>query len=162
MNITLKKIEIGKKEILNNLIQLYLHNLSLSFPIDFDSKRGLYEYDDIEKYFINENNKAFFILNDNEIAGFMLIDFFEEKNVVQEIFILNNYKRKGIGKIATKILFDEFKGNWEIKAVPCSESAEKFWIAIVKEYTNDNFNLEYVGKYNRAILTFNNNCGSEK
>ncbi len=156
MDITLKKIELEKKDILNNLMQLYLHNISLNFPMDFDSNTGMYGYDDIEKYFENDNNKAFFILKENEIAGFMLIDLSDEKNIVQEMFVLNNYKRKGVGKTAVSILFDKFRGNWEIKSLPCSESAEKFWISSVKEYTNDQFNLEYVGKFNRAVLTFNN------
>ena len=156
MDITLKEIELEKKDILNNLMQLYLHNISLNFPIDFDSNTGMYGYDDIEKYFENDNNKAFFILKENEIAGFMLIDLSDEKNIVQEMFVLNNYKRKGVGKTAVSILFDKFRGNWEIKSLPCSESAEKFWISSVKEYTNDQFDLEYVGKFNRAVLTFNN------
>lgn len=156
MDITLKEIELEKKDILNNLLQLYLHNVSLSFPMDFDSNTGTYRYDDIERYFESDNNKAFFILKENEIAGFMLIDLLDEKNIVQEMFILNNYKRKGVGKTAVSILFDKFKGNWEIKSLPCSESAEKFWISSVKEYTNDKFNLEYIGKFNRAVLTFTN------
>ena len=156
MDITLKKIELEKKHILDNLMQLYLHNISLSFPIDFDSNTGIYKYDDIEKYFENDNNKAFLILKEKEIAGFMLIDFTDEKNVVQEIFVLNNYKRKSVGKIAVSMLFDKFKGNWEIKSLPCSENAEKFWISSVKEYTNDKYNLEYIGKFNRAVLTFKN------
>ncbi len=156
MDIILKEIELEKKDILNNLMQLYLHNISLNFPMDFDSNTGMYGYDDIEKYFENDNNKAFFILKENEIAGFMLIDLSDEKNIVQEMFVLNNYKRKGVGKTAVSILFDKFRGNWEIKSLPCSESAEKFWISSVKKYTNDQFNLEYVGKFNRAVLTFNN------
>lgn len=156
MDITLKKIELEKKHILDNLMQLYLHNISLSFPIDFDSNTGIYKYDDLEKYFENDNNRAFFILKEKEIAGFMLIDFTDEKNVVQEIFVLNNYKRKGVGKIAVSMLFDKFKGNWKIKLLPCSENAEKFWISSVKEYTNDKYNLEYIGKFNRVVLTFNN------
>ena len=72
------------------------------------------------------------------------------------MFVLNNYKRKGVGKTAIDILFNKFKGNWEIRSLPCDDTAEKFWISSVKNYTNDNFNLEYVGKFNRAVLTFNN------
>lgn len=156
MDITLKEINFEKKEILNNLMQLYLHNISFNFPMDFDSNTGMYEYDDIEKYLKNDSSKAFFILKEQEIAGFMLIDLSDEKNIVQEMFVLNNYKRKGVGKIAVSLLFDKFKGSWEIKSLPCSENAEKFWISSVKEYTDGKFNLEYVGKFNRAVLTFNN------
>ena len=68
MDIKLKEIELEKRDILNNLMQLYLHNISLNFPMDFDSNTGMYGYDDIEKYFENDNNKAFFILKENEIA----------------------------------------------------------------------------------------------
>lgn len=156
MSIILKQIKKEKKDVLNNLMQLYLHDISFNFSIDFNSNTGMYEYDDIEKYFGNDNNKAFFILKENEIAGFMLVDLLGEKNIIQEMFILNNYKRKSIGKTAIKMVFDQFKGNWEIRSLPCSEAAEKFWISSIKEYTKDNFNLEYVGKFNRAVLTFNN------
>lgn len=156
MDVTVKEIKLEKKDILDKLMQLYLHNISLNFPMDFDSNTGTYGYEGIEKYFSNERNKAFLILKENEIAGFILIDLLDEKNIIQEMFILNNYKRKGVGKTAVSLIFDKFKGNWEAKSLPCSENAEKFWISAIKEYTNGKYNLEYVGKFNRAVLTFNN------
>ena len=156
MNITLKEIKLDKKHILEKLIQLYLHNISLSFPMGFNSNTGMYDYEDIKKYFNNNENKAFLILKENAIAGFILIDLLKEKNIIQEMFVLNNYKRQGIGKKAVRLIFDMFKGNWEVKSLPCSESAEKFWISTIKEYTKNNFHLNYIGKFNRAVLTFNN------
>ena len=156
MDIKLREIKLETKDVLDKLMQLYLHNISLYFSINFDSDTGMYKYDDIEKYLINKNNKALLILKENEIVGFMLIDLLEEKNIVQEMFILNNYKRMGIGKTAIYIIFDKFKGNWEVKSLPCSEPAEKFWISTIKEYTKGNFNLEHIGKFNRAVITFSN------
>lgn len=156
MDIKLKEISLNKKNILDNLIQLYLHDISLDFPIDFDSSTGLYKYDNIKKYFKNENNKAFFILNNKEIVGFILLDFSIDKIIIQEMFILNNYRRMGIGKIAVNLIFDKFKGIWEIKSLPCSINAERFWTSTIKEYTNNNFERQYIGKYNRAVFTFNN------
>jgi len=154
--ITLKEIDLKEKEILDKLMQLYLHDISLYFPIEYDEKTILYKYDDINKYFNNEENKAFFIQNDKNIVGFILINITKEKNIVQEIFILNNHKRKGIGKIAVNKIFEKYKGIWEVKSLPNKKSAEEFWISTIKEYTKDNFKLEYVGKYNRAVITFNN------
>lgn len=156
MDITIKEVEVKQKEILERLLQLYLHNVSLNFSMEFDSNTGMYGYDDISKYFENDDNKAFLILKENEIAGFMLVDIIDNKKIIQEMFVLNNYKRKGIGKTAVSLVFEKYKGDWEIKSLPCSENAEKFWISAVKEYTKDNFNLEYIGKFNRAVLTFNN------
>ena len=78
------------------------------------------------------------------------------ENIVQEMFVLNNFKRKGIGSKAVIELFDNHKGNWKIKSLPLSKQAESFWINIVKEYTNNNLEVDYIGKYNRAIISFNN------
>ena len=78
------------------------------------------------------------------------------ENIVQEMFVLNNFKRKGIGSKAVIELFDNHKGNWKIKSLPLSKQAESFWINIVKEYTNNNLVVDYIGKYNRAIISFNN------
>ena len=152
----LEKID-KKKIIIERLMQLYLHNISLYFPMDIDQETGLYIYDDLDSYLNGAKDKsAYIIKNDNCIAGFILADFTEEKNIVQEMFILNNFKRKGIGYKAIKELFDGHRGNWEIKSLPLSEQAELFWINIVKEYTNNKFEVEHIGKFNRAIITFNN------
>lgn len=154
------KLELIKKEeqiILERMMQLYLHNISVFFPIPFNSKSGTYEYDDIEKYFSADNeNQAFFIKKDKDICGFILFNIVNNINIIQEIFVLNNYKRIGIGKMAVEELFNRNKGDWEIKSLPGSEPAEKFWISVVKSYTSDNFNIEYVGKYNRVVIRFNN------
>ena len=78
------------------------------------------------------------------------------ENIVQEMFVLNNFKRKGIGSKAVIELFDNHKGNWKIKSLPLSKQAESFCVNIVKEHTNNNLEVDYIGKYNRAIISFNN------
>lgn len=152
----LEKID-KKNLIIGRLMQLYLHNISLYFPMDMNQETGLYIYDDLDSYLNDtEYKSAYIIKSDNSIAGFILVDFTEEKNIIQEMFILNNFKRKGIGSKAVKELFDGHRGNWEIKSLPLSEQAELFWINIVKEYTNNKFEVEHIGKFNRAVITFNN------
>ena len=103
---TLERVKLKDKKILNNLIQLYLHNLSQNFKIDFDSKKGLYIYEDISKYFINDNDIPLFIKDEDNILGFILLNLSEKENVVQELFILNNYKRLGYGKKAITEVFN--------------------------------------------------------
>ena len=49
-----------------------------------------------------------------------------------------------------------YNGNWIIKAVPNSKTAENFWYNVINEYTNNNFELEHIGKYERAEFKFNN------
>jgi len=155
MNLEIKKVELTEREKLEKLLQLYLHDLSLYFPIPFNSDECKYEYD-LNKYF--ENDYAYFIESDHNILGFILIDDNGNKNYeISEMFVLNNYKGKKIGEQAVTKIFDMYKGNWVIKAVPSSPVAEAFWIKTVKNYTNDNFKLEHTGKYDRAELYFDNN-----
>ena len=155
MNLEIKRVELTEREKLEKLLQLYLHDLSLYFLIPFNSNECMYEYD-LNKYF--ENNYAYFIESENNILGFILVDDNGNKNYeISEMFVLNNYKGKKIGEQAVTKIFDMYKGNWIIKAVPSSPIAESFWIKTVKNYTNDNFKLEHTGKYNRAELYFSNN-----
>lgn len=155
--IELELVKKSNEKVLKNLLQLYLHNISAYFPMPFNSESGVYDYDDISKYIEkDENSIAYFIKYEKNIAGFILFDKIEEFNIVQEMFVMNNYKRAGIGKKAVKQLFNKYHGNWEIKSLPCSEQAEKFWVSVVKEYTKNNFDVKYVGKYNRAVISFDN------
>ena len=143
MNIELIKVNKNEKEKLEKLLQLYLHDLSIYFPLDFDSEKCEYKYD-LDKYF--NNDFAYFIKSDNNILGFILIDNNGESNYeISEMFVLNNYKNKKVGTISV------------IKAVPKSKIAEKFWVKVVSEYTNNNYELYHTGKYDRAELYFSNN-----
>ncbi len=143
MNIELIKVNKNEKEKLEKLLQLYLHDLSIYFPLDFDSEKCEYKYD-LDKYF--NNDFAYFIKSDNNILGFILIDNNGESNYeISEMFVLNNYKNKKVGTISV------------IKAVPKSEIAEKFWVKVISEYTNNNYELYHTGKYDRAELYFSNN-----
>ena len=75
---------------------------------------------------------------------------------ISEIFALNNYKRQGLAKKAIFKMFDMYNGNWIIKVVPNSPVAESFWNKVIEEYTNDNYILNHIGKYNRAEFEFSN------
>jgi len=154
MNIELIKVNSNKKELLENLLQLYLHDISYYFPIEFDNNTCKYKYN-LSSYF--NNNYAYFITNNNEIAGFILIDDNSNNNYeISEIFILNNYKNKDIGKETIYKIFNKYKGNWTIKAVPNSNIAESFWDKVIYNYTNNNYKKLLTGKYNRPEYYFNN------
>ena len=155
MTIELIKVNKNEKEKLEKLLQLYLHDLSIYFPLDFDSEKCEYKYD-LDKYFNNDFD--YFIKSDNNILGFILIDNNGESNYeISEMFVLNNYKNKKVGTISVIKAFALYKGKWTIKAVPKSEIAEKFWVKVVSEYTNNNYELYHTGKYDRAELYFSNN-----
>ena len=155
--ITIETFKKEEKYLFDNLLQLYLHDASLYFPCDFNSEKGRYIYDDEEKYFDGSNNYAYLFKDGEDVIGFSLVDTLEDGTmVIQEMFVLNNYKNRGYGKEAATKIFDMHKGNWIIKALPCSPKAENFWKKTIEEYTNNTYEMEHVGKYNRAVFRFNN------
>lgn len=157
MNIKLVPVKKTEIKILEKLLQLYLHDISSYFPIDFDSSNGNYVYDSLDKYFNNSNNNAYFIKTEDTIVGFILVDKDTDLYVLQEMFILNNYKNKGVGQKVVISLFNQNRGKWIIKSLPCSPLAERFWKKVISNYMDNNYIVEYVGKYNRAVFSFNNN-----
>ena len=72
-NIKLKKIEAKDKSILQNLFQLYMHDITASLPMDVN-EHGLFEYNYIDYYFTEESRYAYLIYVEENIAGFVLID----------------------------------------------------------------------------------------
>ena len=139
-----------------------MHDITASLAMDVN-EHGLFEYNEIDYYFNNEaNHFAYFIKVDNQYAGFILIDnnfmVLEKKENnydMSEMFVLNAYKNKGIGKKVAFQIFNQYRGNWEIKPVPRSEGAKKFWERTIKEYTNGDYKIEYP-KPNRVTFIFNN------
>lgn len=149
----LEEVSIKEKNKLEKLLQLYLHDISTYFKIEFNNETCGYLYD-LSTYF--QNNKAYFIIVDNKIVGFILIDINKNNYEISEIFILNNYKKNHYGKQAIEKIFDMYKGEWVIKAVPNSPVAEQFWNKVIREYTNNKFKIIKTGKYNRPEYYFNN------
>ena len=155
MKVEFKKII--ERDKFDRLFQLYLSELSLYYPAPYNYEECLNEYDNINRYFNDNNHYSYFIYLNNNIVGFVLIDDNSNDNYeLSEIFILNQVKNQGIGTIVVNKIFDKYRGNWIIKVVPNSKKAENFWMKTIKEYTNNNFEVIYTGKYNRAEFSFNN------
>lgn len=150
------KVEKKDKELLENLLQLYLHDLSFNFPIDFSEEKGKFIYPELDQYFENKNNIAYFMQKEGVKVGFILLNKNEDEYLVQELFVLNPYKRRGIGREGACKIFDNYKGSWTIKSLPCSKDVELFWKDTLKEYTKDNYNMTRIGNYDRAVFKFNN------
>lgn len=53
------------------------------------------------------------------------------------------------------MIFDKYRGNWEVKPLPKSDEAKIFWNKTIAEYTNNKFEIKYP-KPNREVIIFNN------
>lgn len=160
-SIELKAINNNDLSVLKNLFQLYIHDISHELPWNVNAD-GLFEAYSLDDWFKDENNFGFIIYVENNIAGFVMIDKefkvltnTENSLNLSEIFILNNFKGKGIAKKVALKIFDTYKSNWEIRPVPTSNSAEAFWQKVFsKSFPYPVTKHEW--KENRFAYTFSN------
>ena len=161
MDFELKQITKSSLNILENLFQLYIHDISRELPWDCDDN-GTFEAYSLSEWIENKDNFGYLIYVDDKMAGFVMVD--KEFKVLEnkpnnydlsEIFILNNYKGKGLASSVVKQVFDMHKGNWECRPVPRSISALAFWEKVFAN--NFNYNVKkHEWKENRFAFTFRN------
>ena len=143
MNVTLQKVLEKDKIILRNLYSLYLHDLSTYTSTLDIGEDGFFEYEEIEMFWKIEGMSPYFIHLDEKIVGFILLlerPFLSKERDcgVNDIFILNKYKGKGIGRLALKKLFQEKQGKYFVVELAANTPAVSFLKKILHE-----FQLEY-------------------
>ena len=109
------------------------------------------EADDNDYYInnlgINDEMYYFFIRVDGDLAGFAVVcpAFLyvkETKNAycMDAFFVMEEYRRKGIGRFAAEVVINMFKGKWEICTLRENNmAARKFWKSVISEYTKNNY-----------------------
>lgn len=145
MDIKLTRVSIGDKEILKNLLEKYDYEFSQYDKRDVN-KLGLYGYDYLDYYWTEENRWAFFILVDEKLAGFVMVNDYPEVEAgtdytLSEFFVMYKYRRLGVGEYAATKAFDMFNGKWQLKMHPHNIASVHFWNNIIRKYTKENYTL---------------------
>jgi len=147
MNISIEPIKIEEKEILKNLGEYYIYDQSRYGSIDVNEFGLFDDLDDLDLYWTEKNRHPFFIKVDNKLAGFILvyddrqIEEIESNYAIDDFFVMDKYKRQGIGKYCVKCILNKFSGKWQIWFHPSNDVAKKFWLKAINEYTKGKFEL---------------------
>jgi predicted acetyltransferase len=155
MKIVLEKIELEKKHILRNLYSLYLHDLSAYAKGLQVSEDGSFEFDSFDLIWEKEGLVPYLIHSEGQLAGFILLleaPFTKRVDkVINDFFILNPYRGKGVAKAAAAKIFEEHKGSYYISQLKENQPAVHFWRKIyqqleldVQEYTENQEGEEVV------------------
>ncbi len=135
--IKLEEVTLKSKFKLENLMGLYLHDLS-EFASDLKiNQDGLFKYEGLDLYFTSEDLRPFFIVCEEEIVGFLLLNSgkyvaTDIDYVVHELFILKGFRKKGIAGVAIKEVFHLYKGKYEVTQLMDNKTAIKFWTNFYK------------------------------
>lgn len=135
--VRLLPIKIEEMQILENLMALYLHDLS-AFSEDLKvNGNGKFVYEGLEYYFKTEELKPFFIYYGEELAGFILLNSGKYVSMiidysVHEFFVLKSYRKMGIGSKAIEKIFELYKGKYKILQLSKNKPAIDFWTNLYK------------------------------
>ena len=146
MKIELIQTEADDKETLRNLLEKYEYEFS-QWTLQDVNNFGLYGYDYLDCYWTQKNRWAFLIKVDGMLAGFAMVNDFPEAPdetadyTLSEFFVLFKYRHKGVGKAAANMVFDQFRGRWQLKRHPKNLSSVYFWDSVVSDYTGGDYRL---------------------
>ncbi|WP_454783756.1 GNAT family N-acetyltransferase [Legionella sp. WA2024007413] len=137
---------------IQNMARFYVYDMSKecgfnstdwNIPAD-----GLYECFDFKEYFVNETRKAYKVLIDGELAGFVLLNhevkFPKTDWNMGEFFILGKFQKKGVGRAVVEKVFKLHPGHWEVSVIPENQIAYRFWHKTISEYTKDQYAEEVI------------------
>lgn len=155
MKIVLEEIGLEKQHILRNLYSLYLHDLSAYAKGLQVSEDGCFEFDSFDLLWEKEGLMPYLIHCEGQLAGFILLleaPFTKRVDkVINDFFILNPYRGKGVAKAAAAKIFEEHKGSYYISQLKENQPAVRFWRKIyqqleldVQEYTEEQEGEEVV------------------
>ncbi|WP_144613629.1 GNAT family N-acetyltransferase [Bacillus cereus] len=138
MFVTLQTVQESEKEILRNLYALYLHDLSTFTPNITIEENGFFECKDLHMFWENDGITPYFIKAENSIVGFLLLlerPYLKKENDfgINDIFILNQYKGKGIGKRVIENLLKEKRGQYFVIELVKNVPAVSFWKKVYRE-----------------------------
>jgi predicted acetyltransferase len=154
MKVKIVPVKIDDRDVLKEMLWEYEKEMLGGEP-------GEYKY--LDSYWQKQNRFPFFIEGDEKILGFALINDYnlvidDGKNIA-EFYIKKELRKNGIGKEASRQVFNLFPAKWEIRQIVENPKAHNYWLKIISEFTKNNFTEEFVknDKWHGWIQTFDMN-----
>jgi predicted acetyltransferase len=143
--ITLVPATSADATLLENLLHLYVHDLSEAFAIDTDPA-GRFAYDRLPLYWTETDRRfPFLIRRGGRAIGFALATRGSPATDdptdldVAEFFVLRRYRGGGAGRAAATLLWSGLPGRWVVRVSDGNRGGVSFWRDVVRAYTHGAF-----------------------
>jgi predicted acetyltransferase len=136
MEIGLERAGPERRETLENLFQLYVHDFSEQWAVQGRGalgEDGRFEaYPHLDSYWTEPGRDAWLIRANGELAGFALVNGIAHSGLpvdfsVAEFFVARKHRRAGVGFAAATQLIGARPGQWEAAVARANVGALPFW-----------------------------------
>ena len=144
--VQLERVTEKTRQTLWNLLQYMLFETSPSGK-NVANEDGSFDYKYFDNYFTDEDRDAYLIKSKTgELMGFVMINQYLQKvktgHSIAEFLVLPRFRKNGVGGEVAKRCFAMYPGNWEVGPADGSDSAYRFWKAVIDGVTNADNKLE--------------------
>ncbi len=133
-------VPLDDKPIMHRVFQLYLYELSI-YSDDEINAQGTFDYPYFDAYWTADNRKLFLIRYNETLAGFVMLRlkiedtvFNRQVNSIAEFFVMNRYRRYGIGESVAQQCWSRYPGRWSLMAYTENLPAVAFWQKTISAY----------------------------
>ncbi len=142
------------RELLWNLMQKYLYEMTNYYDDRMDT-RGILHYKYFDDTFTDPKRKTFFLYEENALVGFAMIHPYsdigqETAHVLAEFTVFPMYRGKHLAVKASEMIFERFKGTWEVKYHEKNMPAKALWSKATEKYRPRKIRLNDT----ETVLTF--------
>lgn len=141
--VSLEVATFADAELLSNLLELYIHDLTEAFPHIEVGAYGRFGYSRLSQYWAEpERRFAFLVKSGGRLAGFVLVTRGSpavddpEALDVAEFFVLRQYRRSGVGCRAAFLLWARLPGRWIVRVSERNQGALAFWRNVTATFAN--------------------------
>jgi predicted acetyltransferase len=144
MNIELLNAGLNQIPVLRRLMQLYLYDLGPLDGWDIADDGAYGNTDRIESFWTDADRQRYLVQVDGKLSGFVLTrnrTYFsgDDAHEISEFFILQKYRRMGVGRNVANRFFDAFTGTWEVAVMKTNTPAQHFWRAVIADYASGRY-----------------------
>ncbi len=134
-DIELKIAEPHERPVIENMMQLYIHDFSEFWAGREDGELGpdgrFFDYP-LDSYWRDEAHIPLLLRSEGRLVGFALLNARPhsgralDRNMA-EFFIVRKHRRGGMGTVAAQAIFSRFPGVWETAVARANAAALAFW-----------------------------------
>ena len=140
MRFFIKPALIEEKQVIFNLIQHYLDELS-RFPDeepDYKDADGVYQYRYLDAYWTEKERFPYLMRCEENIAGFALVRVKVEDGGLWEIaefYVLPEFRQRGLAMASVTEIFKRHPGEWKIMFNKHNQPGRALWQKVAERFS---------------------------